>query len=515
VLKIAEPKTPALIFGDRFAKAVERQLLGQPYLETGEPATDAAIAKMLAAAGSYFPTPRPNVRPEHRIGFDLPCGQRMVGAIDVLDLRGPEPVIRDHKTRADRRYAPSAQELATDLQLTIYARAVQLEFNAPSVNVGHLTYVKPPKAKAADVAFIQQVWEPEVFLRSVTLDSERVAVTMAGIEADARAMHPLRDASLPVTDIPFDTSLKACWAFNAPCPFTSTCPKIAMPLIRPAAPSGALPPPPPGRTAPAAPPAAAPSRPAAAPPVAPARAGALPPPPPPRGPAVNPAPFDFDDNAEEVIASMGAVALADIPQLKAAPRKRLEAIGIRDSVEVAHLTIAYLKAAGISGAVADDILAIAEGLRALHNVETPAPFVVCPELGEPVATAAEIAAPLPALPGAAPLSAAPISLPMTAAPAATAPAVLYIECQPVRGLRYTLLEDWIAPMLAAVAADAKVPHYRLITEYGAASARLAQRVQAQLSTAPPEHLVVLFPYSEAAKAVLDLLIAAYPVVIRR
>jgi len=241
---------------------------------------------------------------------------------------------------------------------------------------------------------------------------------------------------------------------------------------------------------------------------------------------VNPAPFDFDDNAEEVIASMGAVALADIPQLKAAPRKRLEAIGIRDSVEVAHLTIAYLKAAGIGGAVADDILAIAEGLRALHNVETPAPFVVCPQLGEPVATAAEIAAPLPALPGAASLSAAPISLPMTAASAADSrktvtvylgngPTVLYIECQPVRGLRFSLLEDWIAPMLAAVAADAKVPHYRLITEYGAASARLAQRVQAGLSTAPPEHLVVLFPYSEAAKAVLDLLIAAYPVVIRR
>lgn len=217
---------------------------------------------------------------------------------------------------------------------------------------------------------------------------------------------------------------------------------------------------------------------------------------------------------------MGAVPLADIPQLKPAARKRIEAIGLRDSVEVAHLTVAYLKAAGVSGAIADEILAVAEGLRRLHNVETPAPFVVLPELGEPVASAAEIAAPLPALPGAPALAAAPIRMaldtPAASLATVTRPAVLYIECQPVRGQVFTLLEDWIAPMLAEVAADARVQHWRLISEYGAASAGLARRVQAQLgSAAAPQHLAVLFPYSEGAKAVLDLLIAAYPVIIRR
>ena len=71
-------------------------------------------------------------------------------------------------------------------------------------------------------------------------------------------------------------------------------------------------------------------------------------------------------------------------------------------------------------------------------------------------------------------------------------------------------------MLESVCDDARVPHWRLISEYGAASAGLARRVQVQLgSAAAPPHLAVLFPYSEGAKAVLDLLIAAYPVVIRR
>lgn len=540
VQKIAEPKTPALIFGDRFAKAVERQLLGQPYAPTGDEATDAAIARMLDAARGFFPAPRPEIRPEYRIGFDVAGAGRMVGAIDVLDLSGTEPKIVDHKTRADRRYAPSVAALATDLQLTIYAKAVQLDFNADRVSVAHLTYVKPPKARAADVAFIQQGWEPEVFLRSVTLDREAVAVTMAGIEADARAMHPLRDPALPVSTIPFDTSEKACWAFNAPCPFTTLCPKLTMPLQRstgsvpppPPARAGALPPPPPGRAAAPAPAPAADR--GALPPPPPPRPGALPPAPPAKLGEVNP-PFEFDDNADEVIAAMGAVPLADIPQLKPAARKRLEGIRITDSIQLAHLTIAYLRAAGVSGAIADEILAVGESFRTLHNVGEQAPFFICPELGEPVASAAEIAAPLASLPDAPPLAAAPIRLtpppPGAVASAAPAPAterktvrvhlgngpaVLYIECQPIRGQRVTLLEDWIAPMLAEVAAAGKVPHYRLIAEYGAASAALARRVQERLGDGEaPEHLAVLFPYSEAAKAVLDLLIAAYPVIIRR
>ena len=132
VQRLPEPKTPALIFGDRFAKAVEQQLLGNPVVPTGDAAADVTIARMLDAARAYFPEPMPRIRPEHAISFEVPGGGEMTGAIDVLDLRGPVPIIRDHKTRAARRYAPSVQELAGDLQLTIYAHAVALELDAPA-----------------------------------------------------------------------------------------------------------------------------------------------------------------------------------------------------------------------------------------------------------------------------------------------------------------------------------------------------------------------------------------------
>lgn len=546
VLKQPEPTTDALIFGDRFSKAVEAKLKGLA-VPTFDPVTDATLRRFLEAANLFYPAPNPSIYAEEKVEFPVGQSATMIGYLDVLDLSGDEVVIRDHKTRADKRYAPSAVELATDLQLNIYAAAMFRRFpEAQTLSVGHINYVKPPKGRAADLPYILHEWEPVVFLRHTPLDRLSVVRNMSAVEREVEQMVALSDPTIAPENTPFDTTERACFAYNRPCPYAGICPKGFMLKTPPrppssTAPATSTPPPPPMR--PPAPPAPA----VAAPPApAPASVRRTAPPPPPLSSRTAPPPPSVHQG-DQGINPVSPTAFGEgtpwtdnpiiiiekIPGVTAKVTQQLKALGLTHSLEVAHLTLPYLRAAGMSVPNSREILKLADEMRNFHEVLDPDPWACCPplapvEAGE--ASPQELAAPLPPHAGTPPLEATPPkimplpvgSVPPHAAPKrkpapTTQPFVLYIDCAPVKGVGAALFEDWIAPMLEGVAEANNQPHWRAVTEYGVVANTLASLTLEALNSGNPipAHLVVLSPYAEPAKFVLDLLIQRASVVVRR
>lgn len=290
IKKLAEPQSEAQRVGDRFAKAIEARLKGQP-IPRFDAVADLVIDRFLTAADAYFPVePNPLIIAEKKIEFDVPdLPARMIGYIDVLDLSGEAAHIRDHKTRADRKYALSHQKLVSDVQLNIYAYAIRLELPAARFidsTIGHINYVKPPKKMANNIEYLTDEWQPEVFVRQIPLDITNNDAIMDDVKMVIADMVNYSDSLLTPEQVPFDTTGDACYSYGQPCTYSAICPKFNLtPRNTPMA-LKSLPPPPPARSAaPPAPPAAPAAAAPPAPPAPPAPAANLPPRPP--APAAN------------------------------------------------------------------------------------------------------------------------------------------------------------------------------------------------------------------------------------
>lgn len=313
VKKIAESQTEAQLFGDRFAKAIEARLKGQMIPKFDELA-DTVIDRFLTSADSYFPTEAdPNIHAERKIEFDIPdLPAKMVGYIDVLDLTGESAHIRDHKTRSDKRYAPTHEKLASDLQLNIYGYAIRLDLPQARLlepTIGHINYIKPPKQFAKNIEYLREEWQPEVFVRQIPLDAKKNDAIMAETMPYIEGMVRYSDSLLTPESVPFDESGEACFSYGQPCAYSAICPKFNLTprlIPRDASPEystnqstrsdmsmKSLPPRPPQRpgtaSAPPAPAAPAPPPPA---PVAPTSASANLPPRPPSKLNMNGATFE-------------------------------------------------------------------------------------------------------------------------------------------------------------------------------------------------------------------------------
>ncbi len=573
--------------GTRFAKAIECRLKCEP-IPKFDQITDAIVERFLAAASAYFPQDsHPQIHAERKIDFllaDTPA--RMIGYIDVLDLSGPVARVRDHKTRSDKRYAPTHERLASDLQLNIYAYAMRQE-GLDSVSIGHINYIKPPKAKATNLPYLLNEWQPEVFLREIPLDGDLNETIMEGVKTEVREMARYADPLLDAKQVPIDYTGEACFSYGQPCPYSSICPKFS---LRPtsATMTKNFPPPPPSRNAAAAPqaavnlppappvraanlPPAPPARPANLPPLPPRAAVNLPPAAPPAAPAAPPAPPAPQPASGGInppaVGLMPSMPLGNIPNLTAAAKAWLHEQGFTTSVQVAHLTEAYLAGFRPRKAVASELAKVADILRGLHGIDTPDPFENCPS-GTPseASSPAEMLADLPDLPAdaaesakggegapseepeavtdantpkrrgrppksvtpATQATAVPLYTPVTeasqrsaAVPADGAPPYyLYLECFPIKGGDFVTLEDFLAPVFREIERVAGVRSWRSITEFGRFNEMLhlavadviaGRAVEVQM----PRHLVVLSIYTEYAKAILDLLIQHAALVVRK
>src|SRR3990167_2252438 len=91
----------------------------------------------------WLPTPGPDLLVE--VPFDHPIPEAgddtiMRGVIDFVDPRGPRPVLGDHKTTGDLKYALTEETLPVDEQAVIYGRMVADVFKAPVIDARWLYY---------------------------------------------------------------------------------------------------------------------------------------------------------------------------------------------------------------------------------------------------------------------------------------------------------------------------------------------------------------------------------------
>ena len=225
IVGLEQPVTQALLDGKRFAEEAER------FFKTGEtahlsPTTRPLVA--LAASGKIPGPSRSTLRVEHPIGVDRRAadatgaallevdGLPAEGYMDLLDLKSGWPVVWDQKTTKDKRYIKEPDQLRTDVQMVLYARATVLQHEAEygcepeAVGVAHIALIKPPKAAEG------------VIVGPVYLDLEHIETQWQSIKTTVREMAQV--ALIPAPDRVTPT-WTACTAFGG-CAFADNCKSI-------------------------------------------------------------------------------------------------------------------------------------------------------------------------------------------------------------------------------------------------------------------------------------------------
>jgi hypothetical protein len=160
VAGIKTPRTPQQELGSHVHKGIEH------YLRTGEIAVDDRQA-YVEAAKDFLPEPAQDGHLiEHK--FILPTfkdGPPWVGYID-LGIDDEPPIVCDHKTTSDFRYAKTPAEMEEDTQLCSYAKWVQGEQQkslgySTGVIVQLLYLHTRRKTKAKRVKLVETVLTPE------------------------------------------------------------------------------------------------------------------------------------------------------------------------------------------------------------------------------------------------------------------------------------------------------------------------------------------------------------------
>ena len=228
IVGLEQPVTQALLDGKRYAEEAEQ------FFKTGETDGLSSVTRPLVALAAAGKIPGPRTRPgsllhvEHPIGVDRRAadatgvallavdGLPAEGYMDLLDLRAGYPVVWDQKTTKDRKWIKEPDQLRTDVQMTLYARATVLQHQtvygcAPeAVGVAHIALIKPPKAAEG------------VVVGPVYLDLEHIEHQWQGIQATVREMAQVALAPAPDRVTP---TWSACTAFGG-CAFLDTCKAI-------------------------------------------------------------------------------------------------------------------------------------------------------------------------------------------------------------------------------------------------------------------------------------------------
>lgn len=151
------------------------------------------------------------------------AGMPVNGFIDVLDLSGPHPVVTDHKSTSDLKWAKTEADLREDVQGTLYGTyaldvLAAMGVHADVVEFGHVVYLTKgaPTAKAT----------------RVTLTREHLASEVRNIEAKVNEMKVTAQARTPAA---VEGNASACRNYGG-CHFRDKCSALGM--FENAAPTG-------------------------------------------------------------------------------------------------------------------------------------------------------------------------------------------------------------------------------------------------------------------------------------
>ena len=151
------------------------------------------------------------------------AGMPVNGFIDVLDLSGPHPVVIDHKSTSDLKWAKTEADLREDVQGTLYGLyaldvLAAMGVHADVVEFGHVVYLTKgaPTAKAT----------------RVTLTREHLASEIRNLETKVNEMKVTAQARTPAS---VEGNASACRNYGG-CHFRDKCSALGM--LENAAPTG-------------------------------------------------------------------------------------------------------------------------------------------------------------------------------------------------------------------------------------------------------------------------------------
>lgn len=495
VLGLETPQRASAALGTEVHAHLER------YLDAGTPPPDTASGKIARSGLSLLPEPG-TVFTEVKIKDDEHnwprpeiAGIPVNGFVDVLGLSGAVPLVLDHKTTSNLKYAKREAELLKDPQILIYGKfaldaATHTGSTADRVEAGHVVYL----TKGAPLAVKTMV----------TVTRQHIAAEWPALEANVRAM---KETAKIATPDAVPGNREACNNYGG-CHFRDRCRALGM------------------ITAPDAPRFITGER--------------LPP-----GDVSDtlPVPLPPSNTSKELIMSIDPLAaLAAMKARRAGtPVETAPAPVVAPVVEAAPAPVVAPSAPTIVAADPRASILAKYGIKPPVTVAGEAPPVLPPDAppqglpaafggtaqaeATPEAAPAEKAARKPRAPKAEP-EAAPVveasPAPVEAAPVAAVVApglVLYIDCEPVKGRErgYTLLEDLVAPLLPVAlemhnkgAKDGDRSEFYSLIPY----ARGPGYVAALMLRSPPTGVLVCNTRMPATGAVLEVLIPMADAVVR-
>jgi RecB family exonuclease len=587
ILGLQTPQNASAALGEAVHAQLEAYLNDGDYPDTAKTAGRIAEAglNLLPAPGTVFtevPMHGTDRNKKEPGADDVPlpgamprlfvAGMPVNGYIDVLDVSADSPVVLDHKTTGDLKWAKTEADLREDVQMVLYGSyaldvVASMGVQADTVTAGHIVYLTKgaPLAKATKVTLTRD---------HLALERKKIAETVEEMKVSAKARTP--DA---VTGEPSSCSKFGGCHFKDKCAALGALSNIEIPsFIRNATPvptpvhanpqqeSPTM-----SNVDPLAALAALRAKKAAAAAAAPVEAPVTPAAPAevPAASAAVAAPATVTGKSAEVLAKYGiknAAATATptapsivpsdtppqsrpsfaTPAATPAPAPAVEAVEDSEAKATRKPKNYQTKLTALNWTEAQISRMNAEAMRAAidGNLDgraysvTPTGSIHIPGEGrldtstvpwkddgfESEEEAKQFYATFPeeapkAAPVAAPAEKVPAAVAAPVAPAAPT-LVLYIDCSPEKGRErdYVLLEDFIQPMLPLVTEaynrgckkdDEKVPFYSLIP-YARGPGFVAALVMQQ----PPTGVIVANTRFPATNAVLEVLIPMADVVVR-
>ncbi|MCR4340818.1 MAG: PD-(D/E)XK nuclease family protein, partial [Gemmatimonadaceae bacterium] len=191
--KVSTPQHASAALGERVHKLLEA------WLEHGTIPDDSTVEGAIAVSGiQHCPSPK-TVLVEQWITVPMK-GYTWRGRADVMGPELEPPLIHDHKTTADMKWAKSEAELLTDVQAVVYAFALMLRLPGG------------PRPVRVQFLFMQTKGARKARLVSVVLTPDDIEREMARIDVVAQEIvRTRRTVTDPLTLPP---SIDACSAFG-------------------------------------------------------------------------------------------------------------------------------------------------------------------------------------------------------------------------------------------------------------------------------------------------------------
>jgi len=213
--KIKPPSSDKQEFGLKVHKKLEKWLKEGKYPDDSP---EGLTAKQAIDKG-WLPEPNPKLLIEDMFVFSIRKGLGIAGYVDCMvppELTGIEPLVIDHKSTSDLRWAKTEEELLVNPQVIIYCVRAMLKFNVPKVRARWIYYAasNPKDGSPRKPRGVKPV---EVI---VSNKDPKVIETIEQLVQDLESMAVIRAENKP--GLSFNPSPESCELFGG-CPHIERC----------------------------------------------------------------------------------------------------------------------------------------------------------------------------------------------------------------------------------------------------------------------------------------------------